>query len=156
MGEPLILVPLDGSLQARAALPVAKALGEVMGASLRVVHVSSGTPPPLSELAERLGLEAAALHSWSIDVRVGEPAATIVDAAQAMRVRLVVMCTHTGAARPTAILGRIALGVLHAAPCPVVLVSPAPGLASWRPNRILLPHDGSPTANAAVGPAAEL
>ena len=70
--------------------------------------------------------------------------------------RLIVLCTHTAAARPTAVLGRTALGVLHAAPCPVVLVPPAPRLASWRPNRILLPHDGSPTANAVVGPAAEL
>ena len=156
MGEPLILVPLDGSLQARAALPVAKALGEVMGASLRVVHVSGGMPPPLPELVERLGLEGAALHGWSIDARVGEPSATIVDAARVVEARLIVLCTHTAAARPTAILGRTALGVLHAAPCPVVLVPPAPRLASWRPNRILLPHDGSPTANAAVGPAAEL
>jgi nucleotide-binding universal stress UspA family protein len=27
---------------------------------------------------------------------------------------------------------------------------------SWRPSRILAPYDGSPAANAAVGPAAEL
>ena len=127
-----------------------------MGASLRVIHVSSGMPQPLPELVERLGLERAALHGWSIDARVGEPAATIVDAARATGVRLIVMCTHTAAARPTAVLGRTALEVLHAAPCPVLLVPPAQRLASWRPNRILLPHDGSPTVNAAVGPAAEL
>jgi nucleotide-binding universal stress UspA family protein len=156
MGEPSILVPLDGSLHARAALPVAKALGEVMGASLRVVHVSGGMPPPLSELVERRVLEGAALHGWSIDARVGEPSATIIDAARMVGVRLIVLCTHTAAARPTAVLGCTALGVLHAAPCPVVLVSPAPRPASWRPNRILLPHDGSPTANASVGPATEL
>ena len=156
MGEPLILVPLDGSLDARAALPVAKALGEVMGANLSVVHVSGAMPLPLSELVDWLGLEGAALHGWSIDARVGEPSATINDAARMAGARLIVLCTHTAAARPTAILGRIALGVLRAAPCPVVLVSPAQKPASWRPSRILLPHDGSPTANAAVGPAAEL
>ena len=59
MSKPLILVPLDGSLHARAALPVAKALGEAMGASLRVIHVSGQTLPPLSELAKQLGLESA-------------------------------------------------------------------------------------------------
>ena len=156
MGEPSIVVPLDSSFHARAALPVARALGEVMGASLRVVHVSGGMLSPLSELVERLGLVDAALHGWSVDARVGEPSAAIIDAARVVEARLIVLCTHAAAARPTAILGRTALGVLHAAPCPVVLVSPAPRLAPWLPNRILLPHDGSPTANAAVGPAAEL
>src|SRR5918998_5729532 len=140
MGEPVILVPLDGSPHASATLPVVKALGGVMGASPRVIHVSDRMPP-LSELVGRLGLERAALHGWSIDARVGEPSTAIIDAARAVGVRLVVMCTHTAAARPAAILGRTALGVLHAAPSPVVLVSPGQRLASWRPNRILLPYD---------------
>lgn len=155
MNEPLILVPLDGSLHARAALPVAKALGEILGASLRVIHVSARTPT-LLELAEQLGLERAGLRNWSIDARSGEPTAVIIDAAHALGVRLIVMCTHAAAARPAAILGRTALGVLHAAPCPVVLVSPAQKPDSWRPHRILLAHDGSPAANAAVGTAAGL
>jgi nucleotide-binding universal stress UspA family protein len=156
MGEPLILVPLDGSVHVRAALPISQALSEITGASQRIIHASSRMPPPLPKLVKRLGLKRAALRGWSIDVRVGEPSAAIIDAARAMRVRLIVMCTHTAATRPTAILGHTALDVLRAAPCPVVLVSPARGLGRWRPDRILLPHDGSQTANAAVGPAAEL
>lgn len=155
MAEPLILVPLDGPLDARAALPVAKALGAAVGAGLRVVHVSSGTPPPLSELVERLGLERAGLLAWSIDARIGDPSAAIVDAARALGVRMIVMCTHTAAARPAAVLGRTALEVLRAAPCPVVLVPPVQRPEPWRPDRILLAHDGSPAADAVVGPAAE-
>jgi nucleotide-binding universal stress UspA family protein len=156
MNEPPILVPLDGSPQAKAALPVAQALGKILGASLRIVHVSRGLAQPFSKLAERLSLDRGALHAWSIDARVGEPSAGILDAAREMQVRLVVMCTHTAAARPTALLGHTALDVLRAAPCPVVLVSPAQKLESWRPGRILLPYDGSPAANAAVRPAADL
>ena len=39
MSEPVILVPLDGSEQALAALPVAKVLGEIERAALHILHV---------------------------------------------------------------------------------------------------------------------
>lgn len=154
MNESLILVPLDDSTAARAALPVAKTLGGIMSVNLHVLHVSHGLPLPLAQLASRLGLEETALHGWSIAARVGEPSATIIDEAKAKQVRLIVMCTHTTAIRPKEILGHTALDVLHDAPCPVVLVPP--GLRAWKLNRILLPCDGSPTANATVEPAAKL
>ena len=34
-----VLVPLDGSTHATAALPVARVLAELEGASLRILHV---------------------------------------------------------------------------------------------------------------------
>ena len=39
MSKPIILVPLDGSKQALAALPVAKALGKIERATLYILHV---------------------------------------------------------------------------------------------------------------------
>ena len=39
MSEPVILVPLDGSEQALAALPVAKVLGGIERAALHILHV---------------------------------------------------------------------------------------------------------------------
>ena len=39
MSEPIILVPLDGSKQALAALPVAKVLGEIERAALHILYV---------------------------------------------------------------------------------------------------------------------
>lgn len=157
MSELIILVPLDGSLRALAALPVAKTLGEITGASLRVIHVSARTPPPLAELVERLGIVGVALPGSSIEARVGEPSAQILAEARTMGACLIVMCTHSAAARPQTVLGHTALEVLRTTSCPVLLVSPAQhGLEHWRPNRIVLPYDGSPTANAAIGPAAEL
>lgn len=154
MSEPIILAPLDGTPCARSALPVARALANIFGASLRVIHVGSKARP-LSEVAAQLDLERAGLGGWSIDARTGEPSVAIVDAAQALGARLIVMCTHTAEARPTALFGRTAFAILKAAPCPIVFVHPNQAFGTWRPHRILLPHDGSPAANAAVGPALE-
>jgi nucleotide-binding universal stress UspA family protein len=156
MNAPLILVPLDGSVDARAALPVAEAFAKVLGASLQIMHVSSRVPPTLSTLAERLGLEQAVLHAWSLDTRTGEPSREIISAATSLGAKLIVMCTHTVATSPTTLLGHTALDVLRAGPCPIVLVSPRQRLEGWQLRRILLPHDGSPTANAAVALAADL
>jgi nucleotide-binding universal stress UspA family protein len=156
MTEPLILVPLDGSAHALAALPVADALGEALGASLRILQVTSGAAPPLGTLAQSLGLEGAAHQAWSLEARAGDPSEGILEAAREAGARLIVMCTHTASARPTAMLGHTALDVLRRAPCPVVLVSPARDLRGWRPRRILLPHDGGTAADIAVGPAAEI
>jgi nucleotide-binding universal stress UspA family protein len=73
-----------------------------------------------------------------------------------MKVRLIVMCTHTAAANPGRTLGSTALSILRDTPCPVVLVSPDRGLHDWHLHRVLLPHDGTPAASAAMQPAAEL
>lgn len=155
MTDSVVLVPLDGTRAARSALPVAKALAEILGVGLHVLHVSDGAPPTLAGLAVMLGVEHASLPAWSIGTRTGDAAAGIVDEAGMRQACAVVLCTHT-AERSVALLGRTALAVLQAAPCPVVLVPPDRGTASWWPKRILLPYDGSPSANAAVGPAAAL
>lgn len=154
MTEPLILVPLDGSADALAALPVAEALGAALGASLRLVQVTPDAPPPLGALAQSLGLEHVSRHGWSLQVRTGQPAQGILDTACETGARLVVMCTHTAAIRPSGILGSTAMDVLRRTPCPVVLVPPAGDFQGWRPGRILLPHDGGRAADVAIGPAA--
>lgn len=155
MAKSLILVPLDGSARALAALPVADALGEALGASLRIIQVTSDAPP-LGTLAQSLRLEGAAHGAWSFDARVGDPAGGILETIREAGARLIVMCTHTASTRPTAMLGHTALDVLRRAPCPVVLVSPVQELKGWRPRRILLPHDGGAAADIAVKPAAEI
>ena len=91
MSEAVILVPLDGSEQALAALPVAKVLGEIERAALRIVHVSERRPVS----AELLKLEVP--DGSTVDARTGEPAAEILLAAGEMKPRLIVMCTHTAA-----------------------------------------------------------
>lgn len=50
-----VLVPLDGSTHAMAALPVARVLAELEGASLRILHVGEPLLPP-RDLLDTLGL----------------------------------------------------------------------------------------------------
>jgi nucleotide-binding universal stress UspA family protein len=154
MNEAVILVPLDGSEQALAALPVAKVLGEIERATLRVVHVGERKLPG-AELLRRLRLEAPVLDGSTVEARTGEPAAEILQVALELKPRLIVMCKHTGAERGKT-LGRTAMKVLHDAPCPMVLVPPERGATPWHLQHVLVPHDGTPTTSAALQPAAEL
>ena len=156
MTGPVILLPLDGSEHALAALPVATVLSELDQVALRIVHVSAGDPEPPAGLVERLGLSTAALGSFSVEAREGEPAVVILRAAKEINARLIVMCTHTAAVRPTDIVGSTALAVLRESSCPVVLVNPRHDLGGWRLNRVVFPHDGSPAAAGAVRCAAEV
>jgi nucleotide-binding universal stress UspA family protein len=154
VSERVIVVPLDGSEHALAALPVAKVLGDVERATLRIVHVADRKPTS-AVLLGRLRLEASVLDDSTIDARIGEPAAEILLVAAEIKPRLIVMCTHTAAKREK-VLGSTAMKVLRNAPCPVVLVPPERGSIPWHLQHVLLPHDGTPTTSAALRPAAEI
>jgi len=154
MSEPLILVPLNGSKQALAALPVAKVLGEIERAAVQILHVGEHELPR-EELRSRFGREAAVLDDFTIDVRVGTPVVEILQAAGEIKPRVIVMCKHSGAERGK-MLGRTAMKVFHDALCPVVLVPPERGATPWHLHHVLVPHDGTPSTSAALQPAAEL
>jgi nucleotide-binding universal stress UspA family protein len=154
MNEPVILVPLDGSEQALAALPVANVLGEIERAALHILHVSEHERKS-EELRGRIGREAPLLDELTIDARVGTPAVEILQAAAEIKPRLIVMCKHSGTERGK-MLGRTAMKVLQDAPCPVVLVPPERGATPWHLHHVMVPHDGTPTTSAALQPAAEL
>jgi nucleotide-binding universal stress UspA family protein len=154
MSEAVILVPLDGSEQALAALPVAKVLGEIERVAVHILHVGEREPAG-AELRDRLAHGTAVLDGLTITPRVGTPAAHILQVAREMKPRLIVMCKHSGAERGK-MLGRTAMKVLQDAPCPVVLVPPERGATPWHLHHVLVPHDGTPTTSGALQPAAEL
>ncbi len=154
MSEPVILVPLDGSKQALSAMPVAKVLGEIERAAIHILYIGDHELAA-DELRSRLGREASVLDGFTIDARVGTPAVQILQVAEEMKPRAIVMCKHSGAERGK-MLGRTATKVLHDARCPVVLVPPERGAAPWRLHHVLVPHDGTPSTSAALQPAAEL
>src|SRR5512139_588297 len=154
MSEQVILVPLDGSKQALSALPVAKVLGEIERATLHILHVGEHKLTA-EEIRGRLGREAPALDGFTIDARVGTPAVQILQVAEEMKPRTIVMCKHSGAERGK-MLGRTATKVLHDARCPVFLVPPERGATPWHLQHVLVPHDGTPSTSAALQPAAEL
>ena len=154
MSKPIILVPLDGSKQALAALPVAKVLGDIERAALHILHVGEHKLTA-EELRSRLGREAPTLNEFTIDARVGTPAVEILQVVGEMKPRAIVMCKHSGTERGK-MLGRTAMKVLHDARCPVILVPPERGAALWHLQHVLVPHDGTPSTSAALQPAAEL
>jgi nucleotide-binding universal stress UspA family protein len=151
---PTIIVPLDGTEHALVALPVAKPLAELARATLHLIHVAPEVTPA-ADVLDRIGLSGAELRGAVLHTVAGDPAAGINQIASELGSSLVVMCTHT-ASRIDAPLGRTALAVLLGAPCPVVLISPNRGMEPWALQRVLLPHDGTPTTSAALEPATEL
>ena len=146
-----ILVPLDGSPMAEAALPWAAELARLLSAELHLVRI---VPPlvlvpgdelqgvdvaapvlaeDLDEGAARAYLEdvaeplrAQGLPTTSM-VRTGHVAAEIVNAAEECDAGLIVMATHgrTGLAR--VLLGSVALQVLHREHRPLLVVGPHAG-----------------------------
>ena len=113
MQESMILLPLDGSKAALAALPVANVLSSLKRAPLRILHVTEQAPPPLDELASRLGVSPATLRNASIEARGGEAADSILQAAQERRAHVIVLCTHSAPRRPAEVLGGTALAVFR-------------------------------------------
>jgi nucleotide-binding universal stress UspA family protein len=153
MSEPVLLVPLDGSEAALAALPVAEALAQIDRLTIYILHVGAHETGE-AEVHRRLAHRIPALEGLTIDHRGGVPAEEILHVAHEIKPRLIIMCKHSGSGRE--LLGRTAMKVVHDAPYPLVLVPPERGSAPWRLQHILVPHDGTPTTSAALQPAATL
>lgn len=155
MTEPAVLAVIDGSERTLVALPVARALAEIEGVGLRILHVADRELRPV-HLLERIGLGPGELGAVVVDARAGDPSEAILRAAAEGGLRALVLCTHTGAARSGKTLGSVALAALRGTSLPVVLVRPSRGLSPWSLRHVVLPHDGTPTTSAAVHPAAAL
>ena len=134
-----ILLPTDLTEASDLAAERAKALIELTGAELTILYVVEYVPPPYVaiELPENLSSEVALverakgyLSDWAKKVQLadhrqiveaGSPKRIIVDTARDNSIDLIVMSTHgdKGLAR---IIGSTASGVLHNAPCDVLVV----------------------------------
>lgn len=159
MGGKSILVPLDGSESSAAVIPVARVLGEVLGATVRIFHVAD-EPVEQAALMRRLRLKPREIIGLVVDSAQGVPLDEIKHAAARHHTRLVVMGTQGWTAEPERALGHVAEQALLTITQPLVLVrrdvgerfaARGRGLA-----RILVPLDGSPSTAQALGPAAEL
>jgi len=127
--EPILLVPVDGSELADAALPVAGELARASGARVVLLAVA---PKPVQARGEadawacvnsRIGYlgEVAGVESavWYGDVATEISAAAVQYAAAA-----VVMATHGRTGPVRSLLGSVAGAVVHGASVPVVLIHP--------------------------------
>ena len=150
-----VLVPLDGSVHATTAVPVARELGELYHATVVVFHVTDDALASAA-LVDRMSLSSEDVRGLVVERSPGAAAVAIVREAAEREAALIVMCPRTRTDRGARILGTVAEAVLRAAPCPVVLVPPTRGRGHWALRRLLLPHDGTPTSAAVIGPATQL
>ncbi len=155
VGAATLVVPLDGSLEAAAALPIARTLAEAESATIHIVHVSDEHRTARSML-ERLGVAIEDLSGAVLNHRVGSPAGEIVQQASELGSRLIVMSSRSVQAAGRGALGVATREVLRHAPCPVVLVPPDRPPSPWPLRQILLPHDGIPTTASAIARASDL
>ncbi len=178
-----ILLTNDGSPLAAAAIPYAAALARQDDAEvlvLRVSHAAGDLPeridgdtweraiiaagrvtvaleaePLLGEVVARL--KAAGVERAGSLVLRGEPGPTIAEAARAMGADLVVVSSHGLSGLRRAVLGSVADHVIrHAGNVPVLLCHPLPPDVVTPFERIVVPLDGSPFAEAALQHAADI
>jgi nucleotide-binding universal stress UspA family protein len=126
----------------------------------------AGASEPQGLAVARPARHDAGVHEgkeeWSWEVSLGETirlpgsaAAVIVQEATERQAAMIVMCPQIRTDLQSRALGSVAEAVLRTAPCPIVLVPSARGRKSWALRRLLVPHDGTPTSAAAMGPATE-
>ncbi len=181
-----ILVPLDGSLRAESALPVAARLARASGGSvilLRVVTTATDYWPALAATTQPSIAQSVAdadladaeqylaslsvspeLHSVAIETVAlfGSAAPTILSVAYSYSADLIVMCSHGYTGMKRWVMGSIAEKVARHAAIPVfILREGGPTPAHHHPDptqplRALVTLDGSAYAKAALVPAAQL
>jgi nucleotide-binding universal stress UspA family protein len=154
-----ILVPLDGSEEARAALPYAMALAtpgtEIL--LLTVVPAEAGVAAAqaaLEPVARRL---RTAGHAVQTEIAVGDPAERILDTAARSGAGMIVMASHGRGAVGRLIYGSVADRVAREATVPTMVVrtkSVPPGPVAI--TRLVVPLDGSPLAEASLPVAAAI
>ena len=178
-----ILVPLDGSAFAEAALPVAAALAARTGARLHLVEVheqmnaevGAAGVAPFDEALDRDALAAESEYLSSIASRWqertgaalrtellgGSIASALATYAAELDVSLIAMTTHGRGGISRAWIGSVADAVVRRSCVPVLLVRPGqtaepPNAAPFAPAHVLIPVDGSALSERVVEPALEV
>ena len=171
-----ILVPLDGSAVAEAALPYAEHLAKAMHVPVRLITAVQivleqllmrreeidGLNTQRREQAEvYLPKTVTDLHGRGIDVSgsvaVGDPVKQILFAAGDGT--MIVMATHGLGGVERLLVGSVADKVMRMSQQPTLLVRPSTETAVAKPlelRRLMLPLDGSELSEAALTPAGEL
>jgi len=180
-----VLVPLDGSSRAEAALPVARRMVSQTGASLVLIRVVSflsdywptmaSAQPLLAQAVIETELTQAAAYLENIatspemagisvktTAQFGAPAPTILAVATSYNSDLIILCSHGSAGMVRWMMGSVAEKIARHATIPVLVVREeslhleGEHNALAQPLRLLVPLDGSTGAVAALEPGAEL
>jgi nucleotide-binding universal stress UspA family protein len=158
-----ILVPLDGSTLAEAAIPVAASLAETLKAPVTLLHIIEKDAPQeihndhhitradeatayLEELAKR-AFPAEVRVDWHVHTAaVKDVAASIVEhATTEFQPDLIVMCTHGKSGVRDLLFGSIAQQVVAHGKTPLLLIKPDDSSPrTVKLDRILVPLDSGP------------
>ena len=179
-----ILVPLDGSSRAEQALPVASRLARASSGSIILMRVANfpmdygggyTQAPLLTEQVIETELDnldeylkqiatSEALTGISIktEAMFGQPLQDILSVVESRRVDLIVICSHGRTGLQRWALGSIAQALSHQSPVPLLVLREGGQVTSissgsiTRPVCALVALDGSPFAETALIPAANL
>jgi nucleotide-binding universal stress UspA family protein len=160
MSSRTILVPLDGSAESNAALPLAHTLARATDSSIKLLRVLPGRDQESSRWAaanlQHIAAELAGSGiEVSTEVRRGHPAEEILKELRADPPGMTVMRTHGRAGVERAIIGSVTQEVLKHSQIPLVLMRPG----QRRPSgirKLLVPVDGSPGGAVALSIAVGL
>lgn len=159
-----LLVGFDGSDGGRDALELTRTMGAPAEASALVVAVIPYGPLPVdfealeedaAKEAEPLFEEARErLEGMTVETRGfggGSPAGVMTEIAEAEDVDLVVVGSPHRGAIGRALIGSVAEGLLHGAPCAAVVAPRGYAAERHEPfRRIAVAYDGTPEAKAAL------
>ncbi len=158
-----VLVPLDGSHLAEAALPAAASIAARLGASVTLIHVIERRPPDsihsdrhlsdvdeatayLAEVARTTFAPELKVETHVHTAEVSDVARSIVEHSDELEPDLIVMCTHGRNGPREFVFGTIAQQVIALGTTPVLLIRPEvqerkPGFLR---TGILVPLDSQP------------
>ena len=170
-----LLIPLDGSKMAEAALPVAAFLAEKFASRVTLMHVVERNAPSevhgqshlknareaaayLSELSQRAFTKGIAVDCHVHEAEVDNVAGSIVAHADELKHDLVVMCSHGRGKSLHLFLGSIAQRVIGLGSLPVLITHPDQqgGAPLFSCRNILVPLDGEPDHSEALPVAREI
>jgi nucleotide-binding universal stress UspA family protein len=170
-----ILVPLDGSELAEAALPAAGYLAGALGARVTLIHVVEQNAPStihgerhlkspeeaeayLESVCSRAGLPGSVIGRHVHESATDNVVQAIVAHQDELAPDLIVLCTHGRGGLRRILIGSIAQQVAAAGATPVLLVRPggAARNAAFELKTILIPLDGEPAHEQGLDVALEL
>lgn len=159
-----ILVPLDGTPQAAAALPLAQQIAHATSGEITLLRVSSERPglherlpfgsaqQYLSDLAGELQRDGLPVQYW---VRTDDTVTAILEEICISGADLVVMATHGRSGLGRAVLGSVTEQIIAHSPVPVMTLRPG-RKPVHQIKTLLVPVDETAGGALALQPAIEL
>jgi nucleotide-binding universal stress UspA family protein len=155
-----LLIPLDGSSLAEAALPAAAYLAQTLGANVTLLHVIEHNAPDtvhrerhltdpdeacayLGEVRARAFPPEAHVEQHVHTREVNDVARSIVVHSEEMAPDLIIMCAHGNSGLRGLIFGSIAQQVIGMGVTPILLIRPQAERGAFALHKLLVALDGS-------------